>query len=76
VSQLHGLVTVFGAALTVHSKHEVLDKKHVIFYRETGLGLGQCTSKKWGPPSPRAGVGQENIATVHEPEPTQTASSP
>jgi len=43
---------------------------------DIGLGLGQRSDKKWGPPSPRAGVGQENIATVHEPKPTQTASSP
>ena len=31
---------------------------------------------KKGPPSPRAGAGQENIETVHEPKPIQTAGSP
>jgi hypothetical protein len=45
-------------------------------YRVIGLGLEHANNKKGGPPSPRAGVGQENIATVHEPEPTQTESSP
>ena len=41
-----------------------------------GLGLAQRKSTKKGPPSPRAGVGQENIETVHEPKPIQTTSSP
>jgi hypothetical protein len=52
-----------------------LDDKHLSF-NVSGLGLEHANNKKWGPPSPRAEVGQENIATVHEPEPTQTTSSP
>jgi hypothetical protein len=32
--------------------------------------------QKRSPPSPRAGAGQENIETVHEPKPIQTPSSP
>jgi hypothetical protein len=41
--------------------------------RPLGLGLLHRTSqKKKGPTSPKAGAGQENIETVHEPKPTQT----
>jgi hypothetical protein len=57
-------------------KHEVLRHKKPTVYRVIGLGLEHVNNKKGGPPSPRAGVGQENIATVHEPEPTQTERSP
>lgn len=41
-----------------------------------GLGLGLRTDKKRGPPSPRAGTGQGNIETVHEPEPIQAERIP
>ena len=41
-----------------------------------GLGLEQRKNIKKGLPSPRAGAGQENIETVHEPKPIQTTSSP
>ena len=40
------------------------------------LGLGQRKNIKKGLPSPRAGAGQENIETVHEPKPIQTTRSP
>ena len=41
-----------------------------------GLGLAQRKNIKKGLPSPRAGAGQENIETVHEPKPIQTTRSP
>ena len=40
------------------------------------LGLAPGIDNKNGPPSPRAEAGQENIETVHEPKPIQTAGSP
>ena len=41
-----------------------------------GLGLGRPRDIKNSPPSPRAEAGQENIETVHEPKPIQTADAP
>jgi hypothetical protein len=42
-----------------------------------GLGLAHSRSekKKKGPSSPKAGTGQGNIETVHEPKPIQTEES-
>ena len=49
---------------------------HCTDWLDMGLGLGPRRDKRNGPPSPRAEAGQENIGTVHEPKPIQTAGPP
>ncbi len=50
-------------------------KAIALFVLYIGLGLEGKRGKKNGLPSPRAEEGQENIETVHEPEPIQTVGS-
>ena len=54
-----------------------MQAEYIILQTTTlGLGLGgRNDQKKNGLPSPRAEAGQENIETVHEPKPIQTAGS-
>jgi hypothetical protein len=42
---------------------------------QMGLGLAPSRGEKNGPSSPKAGTGQGNIETVHEPKPIQTEES-
>ena len=71
--------------VTLRLKVVVQVRKHAVQKKQStgciasctlGLGLGQINDKKEdGLPSPRAEAGQENIETVHEPKPIQTAGS-
>ena len=47
-----------------------------IYMGRTRVRVRAMRRPQKGPPSPKAGAGQENIGTVHEPKPIQTAGSP
>src|SRR6266850_2365170 len=49
---------------------------NMIIFTGSKVRVRTPNRQKKSPPSPRAGAGQENIETVHEPKLTQTASSP
>ena len=71
-------VTLRLKVLVQVRKHAVQKKQSIgcIASCTLGLGLGPISDKKEdGLPSPRAEAGQENIETVHEPKPIQTAGS-
>ena len=47
-----------------------------IYMGHTRVRVSAMRRPQKGPPSPKAGAGQENIETVHEPKPIQAAGSP
>ena len=59
------------------SKKEPVQQIYYYLRKYLRLGLGPKTDrKKRAHPARVADVGQENIGTVHEPKPIQTAGSP